>query len=417
MVSNRSRAQNSVGNKLNDLDTRVSRSENSSASNISTNSVTNNQIATNAVTSDSISGASVQNTAVARGAIGGEHLGIVNEINSDSSLTLNVGGPTDYLQIQGDQYSPPASGSVPLALNSNRQVTMGLDSSVTDSIVSALINNTSSSSRTAINALIAALGVSSGDVKMVAGTTAPSGWLLCNGTAVSRTTYASLYAAIGTYYGAGDGSTTFNLPNLQGRVPVGVLSSNAAFDTPGDTGGEYTHTMTQAELVSHTHTQNAHSHGVTDNGHNHSQNSHSHGVNDPGHNHGQDAHSHSQVGHSHGPNTLNGFTVYTSGAVTRSAVSTTITNNKQLYAFTADTQAYLGFAGSTDSQAPGIYSTTATNQASGTGISLQSTTASNNASTTGISVNSATPTNNNTGSTTPFNVVQPYVAMNYAIKI
>jgi hypothetical protein len=51
--------------------------------------------------------------------------------------------------------------------------------------------------------------------------TAPTDWLLCDGSAVSRTTYADLFAVISTTYGSGDGSTTFNLPNLKGRVPVG----------------------------------------------------------------------------------------------------------------------------------------------------------------------------------------------------
>lgn len=54
-----------------------------------------------------------------------------------------------------------------------------------------------------------------------AGTAAPSGWLLCFGQAVSRSTYAALFAAIGTLYGAGDGSTTFNLPDCRGRSPFG----------------------------------------------------------------------------------------------------------------------------------------------------------------------------------------------------
>jgi len=54
-----------------------------------------------------------------------------------------------------------------------------------------------------------------------AGSTPPSGWLLCNGAAVSRTTYADLFAAVGTTYGVGDGSTTFNLPDLRGRMVLG----------------------------------------------------------------------------------------------------------------------------------------------------------------------------------------------------
>ena len=60
-----------------------------------------------------------------------------------------------------------------------------------------------------------------GVIMAFAGSTAPSGYLICDGSAVSRSTYANLYAVIGTTYGAGNGSTTFNLPDLTGRVPVG----------------------------------------------------------------------------------------------------------------------------------------------------------------------------------------------------
>lgn len=92
---------------------------------------------------------------------------------------------------------------------------------------------------------------------------APSGWLLCYGQAVSRTTYAALFAVIGTTFGTGDGSTTFNLPDLRGRVPLGQddmggSSANvvtaAAADTIGSTGGAETHTLSSAEMPSHTHT-------------------------------------------------------------------------------------------------------------------------------------------------------------------
>src|SRR5689334_21938639 len=60
-----------------------------------------------------------------------------------------------------------------------------------------------------------------GGVAPYAGSTAPTGWLFCFGQNVSRTTYASLFAAIGTTFGAGDGSTTFSLPDLRGRTPFG----------------------------------------------------------------------------------------------------------------------------------------------------------------------------------------------------
>lgn len=62
------------------------------------------------------------------------------------------------------------------------------------------------------------------------GTAAPSGWLLCDGSPVSRTTYATLFALTGTAFGAGDGSTTFNVPDLRGRAPFGLddLGGSAA---------------------------------------------------------------------------------------------------------------------------------------------------------------------------------------------
>lgn len=72
------------------------------------------------------------------------------------------------------------------------------------------------------------------------GSSAPTGWLLCNGSAISRSTYASLFTALGTTYGSGDGSTTFNLPDLQNKVPVG----NGGGKTLGSTGGATTQTPT-----------------------------------------------------------------------------------------------------------------------------------------------------------------------------
>lgn len=66
------------------------------------------------------------------------------------------------------------------------------------------------------------------------GSTAPGGWLLCEGQAVSRTTYSELFAAIGTSYGSGNGSTTFNVPDLRGRVTMGVGTLNSNTYTLGE---------------------------------------------------------------------------------------------------------------------------------------------------------------------------------------
>lgn len=96
-----------------------------------------------------------------------------------------------------------------------------------------------------------------GSVMMFAGSTAPTNYLFCRGQAVSRSTYATLFALVGTTYGSGDGSTTFNLPNLQTRVVAGLDASGspeAEFDTLGETGGAKTHTLTVSELPAHDHT-------------------------------------------------------------------------------------------------------------------------------------------------------------------
>lgn len=82
------------------------------------------------------------------------------------------------------------------------------------------------------------------------GANIPDGFLLCDGAAYSRTEYAELFAAIGTMYGSGDGSTTFNVPDLVERVPAGAGDNHAA----GEMVGEETHTLTVDEMPAHTHT-------------------------------------------------------------------------------------------------------------------------------------------------------------------
>ena len=109
-----------------------------------------------------------------------------------------------------------------------------------------------------------------GAITLYAGSSAPSGYLNCDGSAVSRTTYAALFAAIGTRYGSGDGSTTFNVPSVSGRVPVGItsgtpvvpttVSTNAhnhthggvvtgASSTYGVDGGAITHTVAAIQFL------------------------------------------------------------------------------------------------------------------------------------------------------------------------
>ena len=82
--------------------------------------------------------------------------------------------------------------------------------------------------------------------------TIPDNWLLCNGQAVSRTDYSALFEVIGTTYGTGNGTTTFNLPNKMGRVGVGK-SDISPYNQLGNTGGETTHTLTLNEMPRHSH--------------------------------------------------------------------------------------------------------------------------------------------------------------------
>jgi microcystin-dependent protein len=97
-----------------------------------------------------------------------------------------------------------------------------------------------------------------GAITMYSAGVAPAGWLLCDGSAVSRSAYGTLFSLIGTTYGVGNGTTTFNLPNLKGRIPVGFDTTQTEFNTLGETGGEKTHTLTTAEMPSHVHTQSGH---------------------------------------------------------------------------------------------------------------------------------------------------------------
>ena len=198
--------------------------------------------------------------------------------------------------------------------------------------------------------------------------TIPSNWLLCDGSAVSRSTYASLFAAIGTQYGSGDGTTTFNLPDIKGRTIVGKDASQTEFDVLGETGGAKTHTLLISEMPSHTHLQDSHTH--TQNSHTHTQNSH---------NHTQNAHTH--------PNAGGGYAA--------------------LISFTASggNSAYMGQGAFGAGGATWAGAQTATNNA--TTATNQSTTATNQAT---------TATNQNTGGGEAHNNLQPYIVLNYIIK-
>lgn len=92
-----------------------------------------------------------------------------------------------------------------------------------------------------------------GSIVAYSSSKAPENWLICDGSEISRTLYSELFNIIGTTYGEGDGSTTFNLPNLKGKVITGLDGNDETFNKLGNTGGEKTHTLTTSELPSHKH--------------------------------------------------------------------------------------------------------------------------------------------------------------------
>lgn len=117
---------------------------------------------------------------------------------------------------------------------------------------------------TAIFTYLLTNGEASGVIKVYAGAAAPSGYLLCDGTSYLRATYPDLFTAIGTTFGAVDG-THFNVPDLRGRAPIGSGTgdaSDATAHTLGAKSGTEKHTLLEAELATHTH-------AVTDAGHVH----------------------------------------------------------------------------------------------------------------------------------------------------
>ncbi|MBD2201753.1 tail fiber protein [Calothrix sp. FACHB-1219] len=135
--------------------------------------------------------------------------------------------------------------------------------------------STSNDTTIATTAFVKAVSVPLGTILPYAASGAPdTNWLIANGQAVSRTSYAALFTLIGTTYGTGDGSTTFNLPNLSYRVPMGTGNSGTTTYTLGMQGGAEKHTLTTNEMPSHVHTGSTTSNG-----------DHGHTVIDPGHTH------------------------------------------------------------------------------------------------------------------------------------
>jgi len=291
-----------------------------------------------------------------------------------------------------------------------------------------------------------------GGVFMWAGLTAPSGFLLCNGAAVSRATYADLFAAIGTDYGIGDGSTTFNLPDLRNRVALGASTTYSR----GVAYGSETGTIAQTNLPNvnftvtetphthiinvtdaghtHTFTGTAHNHTITDAGHTHTFTGTAHNHTSPAHGHTSPAHNHTSPAHGHTSPAHN----HTSPAHSHNAAAGSFVQSAAgtEYVNTAGNKGTLSAA--TATAAVTINTTAVTINTTAATIDNAAATGTNANNTTGITVNNQTATGTNAsstagitaaatsvstgitvasgGSATPVSLLQPSLAINYIIR-
>ena len=223
-----------------------------------------------AVTGGTIAGASISSTTITGGTISSAsttNLSIAGGTISGASLTNpsitggSINGITDLAIADGGTGASTAAGA---------RTNLGLGSlAIKNTVATEDIDNAAITAEK----LASGIGVSpTGLVNAFAGVNAPSGWLMCYGQAISRTTYAALFAVLGSAYGAGDGSTTFNIPDLRGRVIAGQdnmggssadrltgLTGGVNGDILGATGGAQSHTLSEAEMPSHTHDTGARS--------------------------------------------------------------------------------------------------------------------------------------------------------------
>ena len=174
-------------------------------------------------------------------------------VTGNSTVGANLTVTGNAIVSAATPSTSTASGAVTIAGG----VGVAGNLNVGGTIVTPTMPAGTSNTAVATTAFVVQNSIPTGGIMMWSTASAPTGFLLCNGSAISRTAYAALFAVIGTTFGVGDNSTTFNLPNYNNRTPVGAGGLYAL----GATGGSK-----DATVVSHTHTATS---VVTDPGHNH----------------------------------------------------------------------------------------------------------------------------------------------------
>lgn len=202
----------------------------------------------------------------------------INNTDTSISITAASGLPSSYpyTMVIDQDVTGEEVIEVTNRVGTTLTVTRGVDgtTAVSHSAGASINHAVSARDFDEPNAHIQASGLHApiGSVMAYAAATAPTDWLLCDGSAVSRTTYSSLFALINTTYGVGDGSTTFNLPNMKGRVVVGRDSADTDFDTLGEAAGSKTSTANHTHPVDHDHGAESFTSGTESANHTHAGN-------------------------------------------------------------------------------------------------------------------------------------------------
>lgn len=173
-------------------------------------------------------------------------------INAGSSNNLLVGGLTELL---------PGMSALFASDGTAWRLAQREDATVTQAEAEAGTSTTRRAWTAERVRQAARASTPAGVMQMFAGASAPDGWLICNGSAIARASFPALFAAIGVAYGAGDGSTTFNIPDLRGRTPIGAGQGTGLTNrTLAQMVGAETHTLAVEQMPIHTHVQNPHTH-------------------------------------------------------------------------------------------------------------------------------------------------------------
>ena len=173
--------------------------------------------------------------------------------NTSSAITVKVSGQTGV--------SVPAAAKMLLVCNGT-DIVQALNTFASPTFTGTPVAPTAATGTNTTQIATTAFVQSSGlvgEIKMWGVASAPTGYLLCNGAAVSRATYAALFAVYGTTFGSGDGATTFNVPDFRDRMPIGAGSTYSL----AATGGSATTTISSSNLPSHTHSFSATSGGTS----------------------------------------------------------------------------------------------------------------------------------------------------------